>query len=266
MRILLTNDDGFNSEGIIVLEEVLCSYGHQVSVCAPTHQQSAKSHAMTLTEELEITSYAPYHYHCKGTPSDCLLYTFRGGIFNLDDFDLVISGINRGLNISSDILYSGTLAAASEAVILGMKAMAISCASSKVFGHKDCHDFSYKEAAIFLAEHLDQFIPLCTSNSIVSINVPFEPTNNWKAAYLGKLNYQDAAYVKKGSLDSLNVSGSSLSLCLKDPDKAPDFTKNHDKLTDYEALVDQNIAVSVVEVLPTISPLQQELINLEGRF
>ncbi len=86
-----------------------------------------------LQKDLEITSYAPLHYHCEGTPSDCFTFFLLEAVYlKKDDFDLIISGINRGSNISSDILYSGTLAAASEAVMLGMKAMAISCASAKI--------------------------------------------------------------------------------------------------------------------------------------
>ena len=264
MRILLTNDDGFDSKGIKVLEDVLKSYGHKISVCAPSTQRSASSQAVSLRDSVHIYSYSKDHYHCSGTPADCLLYSFRGGLFSPEDFDLVISGINHGLNVSSDILYSGTVGAAREAVIIGIKAMAISVATPP-----KGQDFNFEKAATFLAEHLEDFYPFCTKNSIVNINVPHNGEESWKSACVGFLDYKDAAEVTKGTLDDIkvdNLSTNKITLGLKETNKAPSLVDHgYSTITDYELINKNHIAVSVVEILPAISSLQEKLAKLEGR-
>lgn len=264
MRILLTNDDGYNSKGIIVLEEVLKSYGHKISVCAPSTQRSASSQAVSLRDSIHIYSYSKNHYHCSGTPADCLLYSFRGGLFSPNDFDLVISGINHGLNVSSDILYSGTVGAAREAVLIGIKAMAISLAMPPK-GQK----FNFEKAAIFLAEHIDVFYPLCTKNSMVNINVPHDCEGPWKTGCVGFLDYNDSAEVTKGTLDDIKVeekSQNKITLGLKGTNKAPSLVSHsYPSITDYELINNNHIAVSILEILPAISSLQEKLVELEGR-
>ena len=103
MKILLTNDDGYTSEGLTVLSDALVAAGHEVWVCAPSVERSASSHAMTLHQEVTITEFGTMRYHCSGTPVDCILYATRAKVFDHHP-DLVISGINHGFNISTDIL------------------------------------------------------------------------------------------------------------------------------------------------------------------
>ena len=262
MRILLTNDDGFDSKGIIELEDTLKSYGHKVSVCAPSIQRSAFSHAVSLQESIHISSFSKDHYHCSGTPADCLLYGFRSGLFMLDDFDLVISGINHGLNVSSDILYSGTVSAAKEAVMVGAKAIAIS-----LEGPPKGSEFNFKAAAIFLAEHLNDFYPLCTNNSIVNINVPHTIKGSWKTGCVGVLDYKDVAEITNGTIEEIKQTiTNKISLGLKPFASGPSLVNNkYPSITDYELINDNFIAVSILEVLPTISSLNEKLMSLEGR-
>ena len=125
MIILLTNDDGYQAEGISVLETVLAEAGHEVWVCAPSDQRSAQSHAMTLKGKIRFIRFDARHYHCSGTPADCILYGLNGGALPVAP-DVVVSGINHGYNASTDILYSGTVGAASEAALRGIPAIAIS--------------------------------------------------------------------------------------------------------------------------------------------
>lgn len=263
MRILLTNDDGFDSEGIIILEDVLKSYGHKISVCAPSTQRSASSHSVSLRDSIHIFSYKENHYHCSGTPADCLLYSFRSGLFDIDDFDLVISGINHGLNVSSDILYSGTVSAAKEAVMLGMKAIAISLEPPYLN-----EEYNFKKAAIFLAEHLDVFIPLCTAKTIVNVNVPHNMSDfNWKSGIIGLLDYKDAAEVTKGSLTKFkNNEHNNITLGLNPLADRPSLIgDNNSQITDYELINNNIISVSILDVLPKVSDLQNKLQELEGR-
>jgi 5'-nucleotidase len=121
--ILLTNDDGIDSEGLRILEECVKDLA-DIVVVAPDRERSAISHSITVHSPLEIRQLNKNHYNLNGTPADCV-------IFGLSDIlssppDLVISGINRGANLGDDIMYSGTVAGAREASRRGIAALAIS--------------------------------------------------------------------------------------------------------------------------------------------
>ena len=126
MRILLTNDDGIHAEGMRVLIDWAKTIG-EVAVYAPKVEQSAKSHAIEIHKPFRVTKAALHDgsegYAVESTPADCVRFAILG---RHEKFDLVISGVNRGLNIGRDIIYSGTVAAAFEASALGVKALALS--------------------------------------------------------------------------------------------------------------------------------------------
>ena len=127
MRILLTNDDGIYAKGIEVLHEHLRK-DHDVVVVAPETEQSAVGHAITLTNPLRVKSVDRngvfFGYAVKGTPADCV----KLAINELVELapDLVVSGINLGANVGINVIYSGTVSAATEGAILGVPAIAIS--------------------------------------------------------------------------------------------------------------------------------------------
>ena len=185
MKILLTNDDGYTSEGLTVLSDALVAAGHEVWVCAPSVERSASSHAMTLHQEVTITEFGTMRYHCSGTPVDCILYATRAKVFDHHP-DLVISGINHGFNISTDILYSGTVAAAREAALTGLKAIAVSCSRDKE------RNFPFARTAAFVVEHLDQFSALASPDCIININVPGEGNGEWRSGFPAYLDYHDS--------------------------------------------------------------------------
>ena len=126
MRILITNDDGIRGEGLLHLVKWAQKLG-EVVVAAPKVEQSAKSHAIEIHNRFEVkkVDYLPgvTAYSVDSTPADCVRIMTLG---LKEKFDLVLSGINRGLNVGSDIMYSGTVAAVFEASNLGMKAIAVS--------------------------------------------------------------------------------------------------------------------------------------------
>jgi len=184
MKILLTNDDGYTSEGLSALTDALMADGHEVWVCAPSTERSASSHAMTLHQEITITKFAERRYHCSGTPVDCILYATKAKVFDHHP-DLVISGINHGFNISTDILYSGTVAAAREAALTGLKAIAVSCSRDKD------GTFPFARAAAFVVEHLEQFSALASPDCIININVPGEGNGEWRSGVPSYLDYHD---------------------------------------------------------------------------
>ncbi|MBM3564642.1 MAG: 5'/3'-nucleotidase SurE [Alphaproteobacteria bacterium] len=124
-RVLLTNDDGIHSPGIHGLEKVLAGLAREVWVVAPESEQSAAGHSLTLRRPLRIRELAERRFAVNGTPTDCVLLAARE-ILRDKPIDLVISGINRGGNIADDVTYSGTIAAAMEATLLGLPAIALS--------------------------------------------------------------------------------------------------------------------------------------------
>jgi len=122
MKILLSNDDGWDAPGIKLLESVLAEIA-EVWTVAPATPQSGISHQMTFERPMKLSQYADRRYHLDGTPADCA----RVGLTQLgEDFDWVFSGVNNGGNLGVDFFISGTVAAAREATFFGKKAVAIS--------------------------------------------------------------------------------------------------------------------------------------------
>ena len=132
MRILIVNDDGIQGEGLLHLVKWAQKLG-EVVVAAPKVEQSAKSHAIQIHDRFEVkkVDYLPgvTAYAVDSTPADCVRIMALG---LKEKFDLVLSGINRGLNVGSDIMYSGTVAAVFEASNLGMQAIAVSTEPSSI--------------------------------------------------------------------------------------------------------------------------------------
>jgi len=140
MNILITNDDGINAPGIIALAKEI-SNEHKVIVVAPREQKSASSHSISIHNPIRIKEELIEGLECKaysvvGTPADC---TQVGLSFLEEDIDLVISGINKGPNVGTDILYSGTVSAAIEGAIYGIPSIAV---SMDVNYEKDNEDYS----------------------------------------------------------------------------------------------------------------------------
>lgn len=162
MNILLTNDDGYDAEGLLSLVETL-SMDHEIRVLAPDKERSGVSHAITLVDAQKIQKVGENAYSCSGTPADCVLLAMLGAI----DFrpDAVISGINRGPNLGTDIVYSGTCAAAIEAVLCGIPGIAVSCASRE-------NQLNYGAAASFVKRNLAALVAACSATTFVNVNAP----------------------------------------------------------------------------------------------
>ena len=125
-HILVTNDDGFDSKGLLALVEALKPLG-KVTVVAPTTEKSACGHSLTLTRPLHFVELEKDFYKLDdGTPTDCIFLSLNKLFENDNKPDIVISGINVGANMGEDITYSGTASAAMEAVLQDIPAIAIS--------------------------------------------------------------------------------------------------------------------------------------------
>jgi len=188
LRILVTNDDGIDAPGLLSLQKALRGVG-EVTVLAPDHNWSAAGHTKTMHKPLRVDQTTlpdgTLAYMTTGAPSDCVVLAVLGILDHQPD--LVVSGINQGANVGHDITYSGTVAAAMEAVISGIPALAVSLDSYQ------SQDFAY--AARFAARLaklvLERGLP---SNSFLNVNVPAVPSDEIagvKITRLGQRVYHD---------------------------------------------------------------------------
>ena len=125
MRILITNDDGINAKGLEVLRSIALALSPDVWTVAPETNQSGTAHSMTLHQPLRLRQLDPRTYAVAGTPTDCVIMAVRH-VLKDNPPDLVLSGVNHGSNLGEDITYSGTVAAAMEGTLLGIRSIALS--------------------------------------------------------------------------------------------------------------------------------------------
>jgi len=162
-RILVTNDDGYFSEGIKALARAFESLG-EVTIVAPQTEASAVGHALTLRRPLRLERIADRLYSVDGTPTDCVNIAIDEVLEGKPD--LVVSGINKGLNIGDDVTYSGTVAGALEGALLGYQALAVSLEFTR--GEWDFGPAA-STAASLGARLLEQPLPYRT---FLNVNVP----------------------------------------------------------------------------------------------
>jgi 5'-nucleotidase len=125
MRILLTNDDGISAPGLAALERIAEKLSDDVWVCAPEHEMSGASRALTLAEPVRVRTLGPRRFATTGTPTDCVMLALNELVEGAKP-DLVLSGVNRGANLAEDVTMSGTVAGAIEAMALGVPGVALS--------------------------------------------------------------------------------------------------------------------------------------------
>ena len=125
MRILITNDDGIHAEGLTILERIAAQLSDDVTIVAPETDQSGVAHSLSLNDPLRLREIGPKRFAVKGTPTDCVIMGVNR-ILDSRKPDLILSGVNRGHNLAEDVTYSGTIAAAMEGTLLGIKSIALS--------------------------------------------------------------------------------------------------------------------------------------------
>ena len=164
IRILLTNDDGFHAEGIIALEAALSEIG-DVYVVAPASEMSGASHSLTLARPLRIRQIDARHWTVDGTPTDCVTLAVNQILPPAERPHICASGINHGPNLGDDATYSGTVAGALEATILGVPGLAFSLVAGR------SHDFTeaVKIAGQITQKAIDEGLP---KGTLLNVNVP----------------------------------------------------------------------------------------------
>ena len=125
MRVLITNDDGIDAYGLSLLADLVRPFANDVTIIAPTDNRSGFGRAFTLKQDIHLAKISEGRFICSGTPADCILLGL--GVVMKDNLpDLVLSGINHGMNAADDVGYSGTIGAAFEAAINNIPSVAIS--------------------------------------------------------------------------------------------------------------------------------------------
>ena len=180
MRILITNDDGYRSVGLNVLAGALGTVG-EVTIVAPVQEASAIGHALTLRHPLRLERIADRVFAVDGTPTDCVNIAVTQVFKALPD--LVVSGINKGWNLGDDVTYSGTVAGALEAALLGVPALAVSLKATR--GEYDFGPAA-RAAAALAGALLQRPLP---SRTFLNINVPKGQPKGYRVTVQAKRNH-----------------------------------------------------------------------------
>ncbi len=259
MTFLVTNDDGFYAEGICVLKEQLLKDGHTVYVMAPSENRSAVSHGMTFST-LEFIQISQNEWSCSGKPVDCVLAALSGSIFP-KKIDAVLSGINAGANIGTDVVYSGTCAAARQAVLQGVPGIAFSLQTvGKAYTSKDFDITSYYDIrdkrklfyepmASFASKNIETLVSICRLSSpkaFVSVNalsLPYYKGVDF-CRTLSNRQYKDSIDLNKDKMQNeSNVFQSSFL------GSAPVSSEEED--SDFYSVIHGNVAVSLINAEPS---------------
>ena len=183
MKILLSNDDGYQAPGLVALAAELESLA-AITVVAPDRNRSGASNSLTLEYPIRAHTAPNGFISVDGTPTDCVHLAITGLLS--DEPDMVIAGINAGANLGDDVLYSGTVAAATEGRFLGFPAMALSMNS-----HEPMHYETGAKVAAMLVRNL-KLRPLA-SDTIINVNVPDLPLEQIKGLKVTRLGHRHKA-------------------------------------------------------------------------
>lgn len=170
MRILLTNDDGYHAPGLAVLERLARRFSDDITIVAPAEEQSGKGRSLTLTEPLRVQRFDEKRYAVGGTPTDAVMFALAKLMRDARP-DLILSGVNRGANLGEDVFYSGTIGAAMEGALAGIRSIAI---SQRYGAEAPGHDVTFDAAEAWGERVLAPLIAAPVDPRIV-INVNFPP-------------------------------------------------------------------------------------------
>ena len=169
MRILLTNDDGIHAPGFAVLEAIAARLSDDVWAVAPTEEQSGAGHSLTLSKPIRLRRLAERRFAVSGTPTDAVMMALAHVMKDCPP-DLILSGINRGANLAEDVTYSGTVSAAMEGALAGVRSIAL----SQVYAKEGMGDAIPFAAAETWAERVIR--PLAeapfTPGTLINVNFP----------------------------------------------------------------------------------------------
>src|SRR5918993_1480488 len=188
MRILLTNDDGINARGLDLLETVARRFSDDIWLVAPAEEQSGAGHSLTLTRPLRLRRHSERRFSVTGTPTDAVMMAIAH-VMKDSPPDLILSGINRGANLGEDATYSGTVSAAMEGALAGVRSIALSQAYSRE-GMGDTVPFAAAEewAERVLAPLVEMEM---APGSLINVNFPALPPEQVKGVRICRQGIRD---------------------------------------------------------------------------
>jgi 5'-nucleotidase len=253
LNLLVSNDDGIFAKGIRVLANTLANAGHQVTVVCPDQERSATGHGLTLHQPIRakmvdgIFDDKVRAYACSGTPSDCVKLALSVDEVLHQPPDFVLSGINHGPNLGTDILYSGTVSAAMEGTIEGITSMAVSLANYTAN--------EFQPAADFMVKFLERLTQQPTSKTtLFNINIPALPMAEIAGVLITRQGLRRYHEQFQHRLDPRGKSYYWLAgEVIEDIEQPPHPHLPEHTLTDVHAIEDKYI---------TIMPLQYDLTDV----
>ncbi len=189
MRILLTNDDGIHAPGLAVLERIAERFSDDIWICAPDEEQSGAGHSLTLNRPVRLKQHDARRFSVTGTPTDAVTMALKK--LMPAPPDLILSGVNRGANLGDDVTYSGTVAAAYEGALAGIRSIAL----SQVYSSEGMADAVPFDCAEFWGERV--LAPLLDApfapRSLVNVNFPPLPAEEVKGIRVVRQGFHDYA-------------------------------------------------------------------------
>lgn len=188
MRILLTNDDGIHAPGLRVLERIARAISDDIWIVAPMEEQSGAGHSLTLSRPLRVRQHGEKHYSVSGTPTDAVMMAI-GYLMKDERPDLVLSGVNRGANLGEDVTYSGTVSAAMEGAISGVRSIAL----SQVYSREGLGDSIPFEAAEQWGERVVRALLAMPDpgKTLVNVNFPALPASAIKGMKVARQGFHE---------------------------------------------------------------------------
>lgn len=233
MRILLTNDDGIYAPGLAVLEAIARKLSDDIWICAPGEEQSGAGHSLTLTRPIRLREHDARRFSVSGTPTDAVTMALRKVMPEAPD--LILSGINRGANLGDDVTYSGTVSAALEGALAGIRSIAL----SQVYAGEGMGDRVPFDAALHWGEQVLR--PLLdvpfAPRTLVNVNFPALPADQVAGIRVVRQGFHD--YARGSLVESTDPRGYSYFWFGL---HGMEHTSGHD--TDLEAIADGFIAVT----------------------
>jgi len=250
MRILLTNDDGISSQGIRLFAKALRDSGHRVFLVAPHHNRSGCSHSIEfLKGPLRLSEIEEDTWSCAGTPVDCIITALLGGIpeicistegtaLNMERApDLILSGINAGANLGTDIVYSGTASAARQGSFFGIPSVALSLVENDL-------PWQWESAISYITEKLILIMGYWKDGTFVNVNFP----NIDKKPAMLVPSFPSMRYYNDRIVTFISPRGNRY--CFAKPGKVDNIPEEG---SDWDEVLKGNAAFSVVMSQPTIA-------------
>lgn len=249
MRILLTNDDGIHAPGLKVLEAIARKLSHDVVVVAPSEEQSGTGHSLTLTRPVRLRQLGENRFAVTGTPTDSVMMALNE-VMKDSPPDLILSGVNRGANLGEDVTYSGTVSAAMEGALAGVRSISL----SQVYKKEGMGDYAPWEVAEAWGEKV--LTPLLDApwhpRTLVNVNFPALAPNEVKGVKVvsqGLRDYGRSKVVKRTDPRGFDYYWFALGEIIHTPAHS----------TDLEAIEDGYVTVTPLHLDMTFAPALETL-------